>query len=209
MYREYGYEDAAPAHTHHYLLPPILSLCPSILHGLRVLDVGCGNGAMAGEFLSRGCAVVGIDLSEQGIAVARRSYPTGRFEILAADDQIIEKLGEPLFDVVLSTEVVEHLYDPRSYVRGCYAATKPGGRFVCSTPYHGYWKNLLLSLRGGWDAHANPLWDGGHIKLWSRQTLGKLLVDAGFTHLRFEGAGRVPFIWKSMVFGCDRPPGDL
>jgi 2-polyprenyl-3-methyl-5-hydroxy-6-metoxy-1,4-benzoquinol methylase len=42
---------------------------------LRVLDVGCGNGYTVGEFLKRGCAVVGIDLSESGISLARRVCP--------------------------------------------------------------------------------------------------------------------------------------
>lgn len=81
----------------------------------------------------------------------------------------------------------------------CYAALKPGGKLVSSTPYHGYLKNLLISLVGGWDRHANPLWDGGHIKLWSRRTLSALLTEAGFKDLQFAGAGRLPGLHMTMV----------
>jgi 2-polyprenyl-3-methyl-5-hydroxy-6-metoxy-1,4-benzoquinol methylase len=101
--------------------------------------------------------------------------------------------------------VVEHLYAPREWARGCFAALKPGGHLICTTPYHGYFKNLVLSLLGRWDSHANPLWDGGHIKLWSRRTLSALLTEAGFTNLEFRGAGRVPGLWMTMVVKAEKP----
>jgi len=194
----------APAQSHQYLLPVILELCPRLGSGVRVLDVGCGNGTMAGEFLKRGCTVVGIDLSRAGIGVAKRLFPAGRFEIQAADDQLLGRLNEAPFDIVISTEVIEHLYDPNSYARGCFTAVKPGGRFICSTPYHGYFKNLFLSVLGKWDHHVDPLWVGGHIKLFSRVTLGRLLREAGFENIKFRGSGRLPLLWKSMVLSGDK-----
>lgn len=205
-YQDFGFKDAAASHMHRHFMPPLLNLCgPSLKPGTRVLDVGCGNGFTAGELLARGCDVVGIDLSGQGIEHARRSHPQGRFEQLPADDRILQNLACDPFDLVVSTEVVEHLYAPRPYVAGCFAALKPGGRFVLTTPYHGYLKNLLLAATGHFDHHANPLWDGGHIKLWSRRTLSILLSEAGFTRLQFRGAGRLPLLWMTMVMSGDRP----
>ena len=90
-------------------------------------------------------------------------------------------------------------------MRGCLLATRPGGRFICTTPYHGYLKNLAISLTNKWDDHITPFWDGGHIKFWSRKTLGRLLTEAGFTNLQFRGAGRLPYLWMSMVMSGDRP----
>ena len=49
------------------------------------------------------------------------------------------------------------------------------------------------------DSHFTALWDGGHIKFWSRRTLSLLLDECGFQIIDFEGAGRVPFLWKSMI----------
>jgi 2-polyprenyl-3-methyl-5-hydroxy-6-metoxy-1,4-benzoquinol methylase len=207
QYQEYGFADAKPEHTVAYLQAVIESLLPEQSSGRRLLDVGCGNGYLAGQMIERGWNVVGVDLSEQGISTARREYPKGRFELVAADDNILNALGESPFDVVTSTEVVEHLYAPRKFVTGCMSALRNGGRFICSTPYHGYLKNLLIAATNGLDVHANPLWDGGHIKLWSRRTLGALLAEAGFVNIQFRGAGRLPFLWKSMVMAGDKIMG--
>jgi 2-polyprenyl-3-methyl-5-hydroxy-6-metoxy-1,4-benzoquinol methylase len=211
-YVDYGYRSAVPCHVHSRILPAILRFLQPALSKAssrrpRVRDVGCENGALCGELLARGCDVVGIDLSVSGIEIARRTHPSGRFENLAASEGLLASLGEPPFDAVVSTEVVEHLYAPRPYARGCFEAVRPGGRFVCTTPYHGYLKNLAISVCGKWDSHANPLWDGGHIKLWSRRSLSRLLTETGFRNLQFAGVGRVPGLWMSMAVAGDRPAG--
>lgn len=205
QYSEYGYQESNAGCHCAYVLPPVFDLAAAYPPPARVLDVGCGNGNFAGELQRRGYQVVGIDLSEQGIAIARTAYPNVRFELMGADENLLSQLNEPPFDLVSSIEVVEHLYDPRAFARGCFAALRPGGRFICSTPYHGYLKNLSLALAGAWDKHANPLWDGGHIKLWSRSTLSALLAEAGFKNIQFRGAGRSPFLWMSMIMSGDKP----
>jgi 2-polyprenyl-3-methyl-5-hydroxy-6-metoxy-1,4-benzoquinol methylase len=204
-YQEYTFSSAAESHMHARFMPHVLAFAGALERGTRVLDVGCGNGFLCGEFLKRGCKVVGTDLSAQGIDLARKTYPAGRFELIGADADILEQLGEAPFDIVVSTEVVEHLYAPRAWARACFGALKPGGRFICTTPYHGYFKNLLISLLGKWDTHANPLWDGGHIKLWSKSTLAQLLTEIGFKHLEFRGAGRVPGVWMTMIMKAKKP----
>jgi 2-polyprenyl-6-hydroxyphenyl methylase/3-demethylubiquinone-9 3-methyltransferase len=119
--------------------------------------------------------------------------------------KILSRLGTEPFDIVVCTEVIEHLYAPRECVRGCFAALKAGGRFICTTPYHGYLKNILIAVSGKFDAHVSPLWDGGHIKLWSRKTLSQLFCEAGFRDLQFRGAGRLPFLWMTMVMCGTKP----
>jgi 2-polyprenyl-3-methyl-5-hydroxy-6-metoxy-1,4-benzoquinol methylase len=204
-YKDYGFTHSSPSHMHVRFMPHVFALAGQLKPGTRVLDVGSGNGFTCGEFLKRGCRVVGIDLSRQGIEVARKAYPQARFEVLPADDKLLDSLGEEPFDLVVSTEVVEHLYSPRAYAKGCFEALKPGGRFICTTPYHGYLKNLVLAVLNKWDSHANPLWDGGHIKLWSRKTMTSLLTETGFTNIQFRGAGRLPYLWMTMVMSGDKP----
>jgi len=215
-YREYGW-GAGEAHMQARIWQGVLSLAcgqtneecktqnAKWLRGKRVLDVGCGNGFMCGQFLKLGCEVTGIDLSEQGIAHARAAFPGARFEVAGADEDLLKRLAAEPFDIVISTEVVEHLYRPREWARGCFAALRPGGRFVCTTPYHGYLKNLAISVAGKWDSHASPLWDGGHIKLWSKRTLFALLQEAGFRDLEFRGIGRVPGLWMTMAVAAVKP----
>ncbi|MFG0257039.1 MAG: class I SAM-dependent methyltransferase [Phycisphaerales bacterium JB043] len=195
----------ARPHTFDILQGGLTRICPALSGNERLLDIGCGNAAFTEIFAERGCAVVGIDASPSGIEHARDRLPDGRFECMEICDDMLGALGEEPFDLVLSTEVVEHLYDPRQWARACYNSLKPGGAMMCSTPYHGYLKNLLISLTDGWDRHLQPYKDGGHIKFWSFRTLGALLEDVGFTIERRTGAGRVPWLWNSMVVLARKP----
>ena len=102
-------------------------------------------------------------------------------------------------DVVISTEVIEHVYDPRGFLRTAHGLLKPGGILVLTTPYHGYLKNVILAVTGKLDEHFTVLWDHGHIKFWSRKTLTKALRETGFGEIEFVGSGRMPYLWKSMV----------
>jgi 2-polyprenyl-3-methyl-5-hydroxy-6-metoxy-1,4-benzoquinol methylase len=72
------------------------------------------------------------------------------------------------FDVVISTEVIEHPYDPRDFLAFARRILPGGGDFIVSTPYRGYLKNLALAVSGKLDSHFTVLWDGGHIKFFSR-----------------------------------------
>ena len=104
-------------------------------------------------------------------------------------------------------EVIEHLYSPRTFaafVRSILEANG-GGRFILTTPYHGYLKNLSIALAGKADRHYSALWEGGHIKFWSRRTLAILLREAGFRNMAFTGAGRIPYLWRHMVFSAEAP----
>src|SRR5688500_15475593 len=104
-YIDYGWSDAKPEGASPYVNRAIDALIDPA-PGARVLDVGCGNGYLAARFAQRGCEVVGIDLSPSGIELARRHSPGVRFEIAAADDRVLERLGEKPFDYVISTEVI-------------------------------------------------------------------------------------------------------
>jgi 2-polyprenyl-3-methyl-5-hydroxy-6-metoxy-1,4-benzoquinol methylase len=101
----------------------------------------------------------------------------------------------------IAIEVIEHLYSPRDYFDFCKRILQKsgGGKLIVSTPYHGYLKNVALSISGHMDKHFTVLWDGGHIKFWSKKTLSSVLVERGFTDLNFIGCGRLPYLWKSMI----------
>jgi 2-polyprenyl-6-hydroxyphenyl methylase/3-demethylubiquinone-9 3-methyltransferase len=68
-----------------------------------------------------------------------------------------------------------------------------------STPYNGYLKNLAIALFNKFDAHHSPLWDHGHIKVWSVATLTRLLEEVGFGAIQFRRVGRIPTLAKSMI----------
>ncbi len=76
---------------------------------------------------------------------------------------------------------------------------KKNGILIITTPYHGYLKNFLIALFNGFDKHANPLDICGHIRFFSKKTISILLEQNGFKVLDFLGAGRMPYLWKSMI----------
>ena len=200
---EYASLSGSGCHT--YILPAFFELFPAIDSSARILDVGCGNGSVTAQVARRGGKIIGIDMSESGIQLARRNCPTARFEVLPADANLLRNLDEEPFDVVYSLEVIEHLYQVPSFIEGCFAATRRGGTFICSTPYHGYAKNLMIALADGWDKHHSSGADGEHIQFFSRKSLSQLLEKIGFRDLKFRGTGRAPYLWKSMLISGVRP----
>lgn len=101
--------------------------------------------------------------------------------------------------------MVEHVYAPRLYAKTTFDLLQPGGVAIISTPYHGYWKNLVMALTGKMDSHFTALWDHGHIKFWSMKTLSALLSEAGFVDIRFKRVGRIPVLAKSMIAIAKKP----
>ncbi len=100
-------------------------------------------------------------------------------------------------------EVIEHLYNRgHSSFRPQHPRSQRRRPFILTTPYHGYLKNLTIALANKMDYHLSALWEGGHIKFWSRRTLAILLREAGSHHLVFTGAGRIPYLWRHMVFSA-------
>lgn len=169
----------------------------------RVFELGCGNGSVAHELRQRGFDVTGVDPSKQGIAQANRTHPELKLYCGSAYDDLATQYGQ--FPLVLSLEVVEHVYFPRQYAATLYSLVDRGGVAMISTPYHGYWKNLALAITGKMDRHFTALWDNGHIKFWSMKTLTILLEEAGFPDVRFKRVGRIPALAKSMIAIARKP----
>lgn len=203
----YAYEGCGLNDSHEYLLPAITSILDGIKANLdgaeRLFELGCGNGSIARELDQRGWLVVGVDASEQGISIARTAHPHLKLELGSAYDDLVGKYGR--FPVVLSLEVVEHVYFPRKYAATIFDLLESGGYAVLSTPFHGYWKNLALALTGRLDRHFTALWDNGHIKFWSISTLRTLLEETGLRDLRYMRVGRIAPLAKSMIVVARKP----
>ena len=200
---EWRFGSAEAPYSSDYVTPRVVALCRAA-GARRVLDLGCGNGVLCDELKRAGFDVMGCDPSVSGIREAQAAFPGIRFQTLSVDDPPESLAGGP-FDAVVATEVIEHLYLPRHLPRFARAVLRPGGSLIVSTPYHGYWKNLLLALSGKWDFHHHPWLDGGHVKFWSRATLSALLAEEGFVVNEFHGAGRFAPIWRSMILVARKP----
>ncbi len=104
------------------------------LAGLRILDVGCGAGLLCEPLAQRGAQVVGVDATARNIEIAhwhaaQRGLAVDYRHSLA--EHVIET-GER-FDVVLNTEVIEHVADPEQLMKECCDLVKPGGIMIVAT----------------------------------------------------------------------------
>ena len=200
-HRGYEYHNSEASCAHYYLLPTVLREIGALGRGksLKIVDVGCGNGYVAAQVAARGHTVSAVDVSSDGIAIARASFPSvSYYEGSVYDDDLPEKIHAPV-DCVISLEVVEHLFFPRKLFEQSHRLLVDGGSLIVSTPYHGFLKNLALSVTNGWDRHFGVDWDGGHIKFFSKTTLSRMVSNAGFKNIRLLPVGRFPGLWKSMI----------
>jgi 2-polyprenyl-6-hydroxyphenyl methylase/3-demethylubiquinone-9 3-methyltransferase len=189
-----------PSTSHAYLLPGIdriLAEYAPVPGERRMLDLGCGKGAITAYIHAQGHPIIGVDFASDAIEYAHAHFPEVPVHLASAYDDIRAKYGE--FDIVLSTEVIEHLYDPLAYAKTIRSALRPGGLAIISTPYHGYFKNVLIALAGKWDDHHTSNRLHGHIKFFSVRTLKALLEAANLAVLKVERVGRLPPIAASMI----------
>jgi 2-polyprenyl-3-methyl-5-hydroxy-6-metoxy-1,4-benzoquinol methylase len=164
-----------------------------------ICDLGCGNGHISGRLAALGYEVTGIDASASGTQIARRAYRGARFIEALIDHNLRERIDVGDFDLVISSDVIEHLYRPSDLLEAAYSLLKPGGQLLIGTPYHGYLKNFVLAATGKMDEHFSSLHDGGHIKFFSVRTLSQLLKNYAFEELSFTFYGRAPWLWKNMI----------
>ena len=100
------------------------------LRGALALDGGCGVGGLTVALQQRGARVIAVDIGEQ---LARQAHR--RLGCEAAVGSLLElPFPDGTFDVVLSSEVIEHTPSPEAAARELYRVLKPGGHLVLSTP---------------------------------------------------------------------------
>lgn len=208
-----GYKWEKPGQTcaHDYLMPTLLSELKIFINqreakvgarDLNAFDLGCGNGSVAGHLYELGWSVSGVDPSIQGIEQAKLHHPKCDLHVGSAYEDLQAKFGN--FPLVYSLEVVEHVYSPRDYAQTLVSLMQDDGIAIVSTPYHGYWKNLIMALTGKMDSHFTALWDHGHIKFWSVKTLTQLFEEVGLEVIRVHRVGRIPVLAKSMMLVLKR-----
>lgn len=170
------------------------------LDGVKsICDLGCGNGYITGKLSDLGYEVTGVDASTSGLVIARRNHPNVTFFEAVIDRELSGRIDLETFDLVIFSDVIEHLYRPGDLLEAARPLMKSNGQIIVGTPYHGYLKNLLLSATGKMDQHFSVLHDGGHIKFFSVNTLSQLMTGYSFRDLSFTFYGRTRWLWKNMI----------
>ena len=105
------------------------------LRGARVADIGCGGGLLSEALAGEGADVVGIDMAEQVIEVARlHLLESGRHvDYRRMSAEALAEAEPGAFDVVTCMELIEHVPDPAALIDACARLLKPGGQLFVST----------------------------------------------------------------------------
>lgn len=109
--------------------------------GERILDLGCGDGALTAKLVAMGCTVVGVDASEAQITRARSEGLDAR--VMAGEALTFDKE----FDAVFSNAALHWMPGADAVIAGVKRALKPGGRFVAEMGGAGNVRSLRAALR--------------------------------------------------------------
>lgn len=171
--------------------------------GLRLLDVGCGEGRHAiSAWLGYPVEAIGVDRNAADLATARTratafaaGSPATRLYWLEGDALALP-FPDASFDRVICAEVLEHVPDWERVVREIHRVLKPGGLLAISVPrFLPEWICWRLSE----DYHSVP---GGHIRIFRTGELRRSVERHGFTTLRrhWAHALHVPYWWLRCLF---------
>ena len=151
----------------------------------RLLDVGCGAGTFLRAAARAGWEAVGVEVS----ATAAEHNRAAGFEVFTG---FLEEARYPEghFDVVIASEVLEHVPDPGEMLREILRVLRPGGLLWATTPNGRGLSARALGL--GWSAVCPP----EHLHLFSRRAAAQLLSETGFGRVRVvtEGANPVELL---------------
>ncbi|HUX78991.1 MAG TPA: bifunctional 2-polyprenyl-6-hydroxyphenol methylase/3-demethylubiquinol 3-O-methyltransferase UbiG [Alphaproteobacteria bacterium] len=161
---------------------------PKPFEGLRILDVGCGGGLLCEPLARLGAEVVGIDPVEENILIAKNHAESMGLPIkylaLAIED-LPNTL--PPFDVVVASEIIEHVADPDGFLDACVSHLSPKGGMVVTT-FNKTLKSYLLGIIAaeyvlGWAPKGTHSWE----KFIAPQDLSLKLKELGLGNQEITG----------------------
>jgi SAM-dependent methyltransferase len=178
----YGEENLAVPEFINRRLDEIIAGFGSYRRGGRLLDVGCGAGTIMQVARRAGWEAAGVEVS----ATAAEHNRAEGFEVF--NGELAEaRYSEGRFDVVVLSEVLEHVAEPRELLREVLRVMRPGGLLWATTPNGRGFSARALGLK--WSAVSPP----EHLHLFSRGAIESLLTETGFVRARVVTEGFNPF----------------
>ena len=154
-----------------------------------MLELGASVGLMTEIMHSWGIAVTAVEIDRTARDILNESAT--RVLIGDLDDpRTLEPLGDERFDVVLASDVLEHLKDPLRCLRQAVQHVKPDGRVIVSIPNIAHGDIRLALLAGSFEYADMGLLDRTHIKFFTRSSLSNFLASAGLEPIRWHRTER-------------------
>ncbi|MFB9566756.1 class I SAM-dependent methyltransferase [Saccharopolyspora hordei] len=176
--------------------------------GQRVLDLGCGAGRHAFELYRRGADVIAFDqdVAElENVAAmfaamkAENQVPDGANAQTVSGDALDLPFPDGHFDVVIASEIMEHIPEDEKAMREMVRVVKPGGRVVVTVP-RAWPEKICWALS---DEYHQV--EGGHVRIYSTGELIGKLRDAGLRPVfhHYAHALHSPYWWIKCAVGTD------
>lgn len=140
----------------------------------RLLEVGCGKGEFLIAAQERGFRVEGLEISEDSVANANKQL--GAPVVHLGDIESVP-LSSPQFDVVVFCDVIEHVRDPRAFIRSVHHRLRPGGTILLVTPATDSWSYRLMGTR--WMEYKIE-----HLFYFNQRSITSLLLEEDFEQIR-------------------------
>jgi 2-polyprenyl-3-methyl-5-hydroxy-6-metoxy-1,4-benzoquinol methylase len=210
----YSYPDNCVRYTHRLRINQIQKLISNISnrHGQRgrakALDAGCCHGVYSILLAEAGYDVLGIDINEEEI---RRAYQwvsekglENKITFQVGDIQNIDH-GDSIFDLVICSEVLEHLDDPNDGASELYRVLKPNGKAIISMPNMAclfgllQWTYRASGIRSLLGKPPLDTFQIQHSRYWFGN-IQKLLKNNGFWIDHKYSTSHFPYLWEVDAF---------
>jgi SAM-dependent methyltransferase len=151
----------------------------------KILEIGCSNGNTGALALSeKKCGTyIGVELFEAAALNAKEKISW----VILGD---IEKLELPFedssFDVLILSEVLEHLVDPWNVLRKLHRYMRPGAIILASSPNVSHYRIILMLLRGEWNLTDDGIMDRTHLRWFTPSSFAEMFESAGYSVLKVE-----------------------
>ncbi|GAB2443242.1 class I SAM-dependent methyltransferase [Nocardia tengchongensis] len=177
--------------------------------GARVIDVGCGAGRHSFEAYRRGADVVAfdqnaadladVDVMFQAIAEAGEAPDYAKAETVRGDALDLP-YGAGEFDVVIASEILEHVLHDTQAIAELVRVLRPGGVLAVTVPR---WLPERICWALSDEYHAN---EGGHVRIYRADELRNKITAKGvrYIHQEFTHALHSPFWWLKCAVGVSR-----
>jgi len=144
-----------------------------------ILDVGCASGRLGQKLLelNKASHLVGVEMFEPAAKEAMKNYDA----VHVADIETLQLDYDKYFDVVVCSDILEHLKEPFNTLARIHKWLKNEGLLVCCVPNIRYWRILKdLVLWGEWRYEKWGILDHTHLRFFTVRSLKQMLSDASF-----------------------------
>jgi methionine biosynthesis protein MetW len=157
----------------------------------QLLEVGCGNGRLLARIAELGFDALGIDFSSEAVDLCKKKGLSARkIDISSGLSYDVR------FDICVSVEVIEHVFDPYQFLAQINEALEPAGTAIITTPNFGYYKWRWQYLRGKSPSQIqNPF----HLRFFTAAYLEKIVQRQGFEVLKMYSPVQ-RYRWMEIAF---------